>query len=208
MKYNLVHNLTHCIFLLAYFTKNATCKTWNLTNVQHIVIPGRKSHKSFMSLAHISCEGERLKAPVFCVCACIYSFQHLSSYIADSHDHGGLQTPVLAGSELRGRRPSRPTNHASKLNKTKPVKDLSSKTKAGMELVCADNLEGHEGLHHRDHTFHLREVWGQLSQDVYVSVQIHNCVFLEQCYKIKISNSFLQPKIANSSYLCQLFGNK
>lgn len=37
-----------------------------------------------------------------------------------------------------------------------------------MELVCADNLEGHEGSHHRDHTFHhiqkkKEEIWGRLS---------------------------------------------
>lgn len=89
---------------------------------------------------------------------------------------------MLAGSELRGRRPWRPTNHASKLNKTKPVKDLSSKTKAGMELVCADNLEGHEGSHHRDHTFHHIQKkrkksgaschTGKLLQDVSASVTL------------------------------------
>lgn len=63
---------------------------------------------------------------------------------------------MLAGSELRGIRPWRPTNHASKLNKSKPVKDLSFKTKAGLELVCANNLEGNEVSHHGDHIFLIK----------------------------------------------------
>lgn len=47
---------------------------------------------------------------------------------------------ILVAGGKNGRRkkerPWRPTNHPGKLNKTGSLKDLSSETKAGLEMAC------------------------------------------------------------------------